>query len=86
MTNYDPPPLTPEQELIQALTEAMAAIVGESPSLAEVRRAVRLLRTGNPGIDRLVREHAEVLYLLVLARPHLPARDVSSDVARRFLD
>lgn len=64
----------------------LAEIIDEGSSLADVRRAVRLLRTGNPGIDRPVREHAEVLCLLVLAKPHLPARDDSSDVGFRFFD
>ena len=64
----------------------LAEIIDEGSSLADMRRAVWLLRTGNPGIDRLVREHAEVLCLLALAKPHLPACDDSSDMPRRFLD
>lgn len=70
MHDHDNPPLTPEQQRIEQLTETVTAFVGLNPKVdvAKVRRFLRAIRTGDPAIDREVRANAEVIVTFALAR------------------
>ena len=71
--------LNAEQSVVADLTAAFGGAIAAEPSLALARRALRHLRTGQHEVDRQVRDLAEVVFQLTLAKPYLrtghPAQD-----------
>ncbi len=65
--------LTPHERLIFGLCLRLDSAFKRDPSVGAMNRVYRKIRTGQPEIDRELRDHIGLLYMFEEARPALLA-------------
>jgi hypothetical protein len=86
MADNENPPLTPRQELVAELTEAVTAFVELNPKvdIEKVRRFLGVIETGDAEIDRELRRAAAIVVLFALAKPYLRAESAAGSRRYRY--